>query len=193
MAEWSRTKPFDVRGFTPAMLGSGAPSGHDLTGYSESRYARFSRDLERATTAEILRYDPATTVVLANDISEGPDFDALAARGFRIFTIFHVDVVDYVTRLYFRGLLAPQTTVRWYRRLRWLMPDMAGLVWAKQEAVVRSSRGLIVPSPQMREVLLACYPQCPPDKIHVLPWGNWHPTETVDPAAVQAQIGRAHV
>lgn len=186
MREWTRTRPFELRGLTPEILGADAPGGRDLTGYSEGRYAKFSRAFERATTAEILRQDPSNTVVLANDISEGPDFDVLAARGFRVFTIFHVDVVDYVTRLYFGGKLAPETTVRWYRRLRWLMPDMAGLVWAKQEAVVRSSRGLIVPSPRMHEVILDCYPDCPPSNIHVLPWGNWHSTEAADPAVVAA-------
>jgi glycosyltransferase involved in cell wall biosynthesis len=124
--------------------------------------------------------------VLANDISAGPDFASLASRGYRVFTIFHVDVVDYVARLYFRGWIAPETTVRWYRRLRFLMPDMAALVWAKQEAVVRGSRGLIVPSPRMRDVLLRCYPECPPERIHVLPWGNWHSTEPMDRAPVTA-------
>jgi glycosyltransferase involved in cell wall biosynthesis len=97
-----------------------------------------------------------------------------------------VDVVDYVARLYFRGFIAPETTVRWYRRLRPLMPDIAALVWAKQEAVVRASRGLIVPSPRMRDVLLRCYPECDPKKIHVLPWGNWHSTEPVDRTSVEA-------
>lgn len=124
--------------------------------------------------------------MLANDISEGPDFETLAKRGYRIFTVFHVDVVDYVARLYFRGFLSPETTVRWYRRLRPLMPDMAALVWAKQEAVVRYSRGLIVPSPRMRDVLLRCYPECEPKKIHVLPWGNWHSTEPVERASADA-------
>ncbi len=122
--------------------------------------------------------------MLANDISEGPDFRLLASRGFRIFTIFHVDVVDYVTALYFRGMVAPETTVRWYRWLRPVLPAMASLVWAKQEAVVDASAGLIVPSPRMRDVILRCYPDCPPEKIHVLPWGNWHSTEPADPTAV---------
>jgi glycosyltransferase involved in cell wall biosynthesis len=184
MDEWGRTRPFHIRALTPAILGSAAPSGIDLTRYGEYRYAAFSRAFERATTEEILRYDPADTVVLANDISEGPDFRALAARGFPIFTIFHVDVVDYVTALYFRGLLAPETTVRWYRHLRPLLPSMASLVWAKQEAVVEASRGLIVPSPRMRDVILCCYPNCPPEKIHVIPWGNWHASDPADPATV---------
>lgn len=186
MAEWGRTKPFELQAITPAILGSGSPSGVDLTRYDESRYADFSRAFERAATEEILRHDPVDTVVLANDISEGPDFRRLAERRFRVLTIFHVDVVDYVTALYFRGLVAPETTVRWYRHLRPVMPAMAGLVWAKQEAVVDASAGLVVPSPRMRDVILRCYPQCPPQKIHVLPWGNWHSTAPADPAAVDA-------
>lgn len=186
MAEWGRTKPFELRAITPAILGTGAPTGVDLTRYDESRYAAFSRAFERAATEEILRHDPANTVVLANDISEGPDFRSLAARGFRIFTIFHVDVVDYVTALYFRGWVAPETTVRWFPRLRHLLPAMAPLVWEKQTAVVEASTGLIVPSPGMREVILRCYRQCPPEKISVLPWGNWHSTEPTDPAVVDA-------
>jgi glycosyltransferase involved in cell wall biosynthesis len=66
------------------------------------------------------------------------------------------------------------------------MPSMAELVWAKQEAAVQASAGLIVPSPRMREVIQRCYPECPPEKIHVLPWGNWHSTEAADPGAVAA-------
>lgn len=183
-AEWGRTQPFEMRPLTPAILGTDAPSGIDLTRYSELQYARFSRAFERAATKEILKHDPADVVVLANDISEGPDFRTLAARGYRVFTIFHVDVVDYVSRLYFKGKIAPESTVRWYRRFRRAMPDMAALVWDKQEAVVEGSRGLIVPSPRMRDVLLRCYPNCTAEKIHVLPWGNWHAVDAPDEAAV---------
>ncbi len=146
VAEWTRTHPFDLSTITPAILGSAAPSGADLVRFGERDYARFSRAFERAATEEILRHDPASTIVLANDVSEGPDFAALAARGFRIFTIYHVDVVDYVAAIYGRGFIAPETTVRWYRRIGRFLPDMAGLIWAKQEASVRYSRGLIVPS-----------------------------------------------
>lgn len=185
VAEWQRTQPFELRPLTPAILGANAPSGIDLTRFNELRYAEFSREFERAATDEILKIDPENAVVLANDISEGPDFRKLADRGYRIFTIFHVDVVDYVSRLYFKGRLAPETTVRWYPRLRRVMPGMAALVWDKQQAVVERSRGLIVPSQRMRDVLLRCYPSCEADKIHVLPWGNWHPAEPPDPAVVE--------
>jgi len=175
--EWSRTRPFELQTITPAILGRSAPRGRELVQFGERAYARFCREFERASTAEILRHDPAQTVVLANDISEGPNFAELDARGFRVYTIYHVDVVAYVAAIYGRGLIAPETTVRWYARLgRWL-PDIAGLIWDKQAASVRHSRGLIVPSEGMREVLLRCYSDCAPAKIHVLPWGNWNPDE----------------
>jgi glycosyltransferase involved in cell wall biosynthesis len=175
--EWSRTQPFELQTITPAILGASAPRGGDLVKFGEHAYARFCRSFERASTAEILRHDPAQTVVLANDVSEGPDFAELGAHGYRVHTIYHVDVVAYVAAIYGHGLIAPETTVRWYRRLRWCLPEIAKLVWEKQEASVRYSRGLIVPSEGMREVLLQCYPGCPAERIHVLPWGNWNPDE----------------
>jgi glycosyltransferase involved in cell wall biosynthesis len=162
---------------TPAILGASAPSGGQLVKFGERAYARFCRVFEKASTAEILRHDPAQTVVLANDISEGPDFAELGARGYRIYSIYHVDVVAYVAAIYGHGWIAPETTVRWYPRLGWCLPEIAKLVWEKQESSVRYSRGLIVPSEGMREVLLRCYPDCPSEKIHVLPWGNWNPDE----------------
>lgn len=189
VAEWSRTRPFELTAVTPAILGTSAPSGGDLVKFGERAYARFCREFERASTAEILRHDPVRTVVLVNDVSEGPDFAVLGARGYRIYTIYHVDVVAYVAAIYGRGAIAPETTVRWYRRLRWCLPEMAKLVWEKQEASVRHSRGLIVPSEGMREVLLQCYPDCPPEKIHVLPWGNWNSDAPGDPEPLRREFG----
>ena len=188
VAEWSRTRPFELQAVTPAILGGSAPGGGDLVQFGERAYAKFCREFERASTAEILRRDPAQTVVLANDISEGPDFAELGARGYRVYSIYHVDVVAYVAAMYGRGLIAPETTVRWYRRLRWCLPEMAKLVWEKQEASVRHSRGLIVPSEGMRDVLLRCYPECSPEKIHVLPWGNWNPDTSADPAPLRREF-----
>lgn len=189
LVEWARTRPFELQTITPAILGSAAPRGADLVRFGERDYAKFSRVFERASTEEILRNNPAETIVLINDVSEGPDFAALAARGFPVFTIYHVDVVDYVAAIYFRGRIAPETTVRWYRRIGRFLPDMAGLIWAKQEASVRHSRGLIVPSTGMREVLLRCYPDCPPEKIHVLPWGSWASAEPGDPEPLRREFG----
>jgi glycosyltransferase involved in cell wall biosynthesis len=187
--EWSRTRPFELRLITPTALGALAPSGKDLVRFGERDYAHFSRAFERAATEEILRHDPASTVVLSNDVSEGPDFAALAARGYRIYTIYHVDVVAYVAAIYLRGFVPPETTVRWYPRLRRLLPAMARLVWAKQEASVRYSRGLIMPSEGMRETMLRCYPFCPPEKIQVLPWGAWSESCAADPGPLRREFG----
>jgi glycosyltransferase involved in cell wall biosynthesis len=186
---WTRTRPFVLQPITPAALGASAPSGRELVRFGERDYARFSRAFEHAATGEILRHDPATTVVLANDVSEGPDFAMLASRGYRVFTIYHVDVVAYVSTIYFRNLLRPETTVRWYPRLRAVLPAMARLVWEKQEASVRHSRGLIMPSDGMRETMLRCYPWCDPDKFHVLPWGAWSAASVADPAMLHREFG----
>ena len=187
--EWTRTQPFPFRLISPAVLGASAPSGRELVRFGEREYARFSRAFERASTQEILRHDPSEIVVLANDVSEGPDFAALAACGYRIYTIYHVDVVAYVAAMYLRGRVRPETTVRWYPRLRALLPAMARLVWDKQEASVRHSRGLIMPSEGMRETMLRCYPWCPPEKMHVLPWGSWPVAQSGDAASLRREFG----
>ncbi|HUA86003.1 MAG TPA: glycosyltransferase family 4 protein [Bryobacteraceae bacterium] len=187
--EWSRTRPFEFHLITPAILGQSAPRGADLVSFGERDYANFSSAFERAATAEILKHDPAKTVVLSNDISEGPDFAALARAGFRVFTIYHVDVVAYVAAIYGRGWIAPETTVRWYRRLRPILPSITRLIWEKQEASAHHSRGLIVPSAGMREVLLRCYPECPSEKIHVLPWGVRDLSPAPSPDALRREFG----
>ncbi len=166
---WSRTAPFAVRLIQPAILGADAPSGRELVNYGECRYADFCRRFERAATDEVLRADPARTRVLVNDVSEGPDFRRLAAAGFDVTTIYHVDVVAYVAAIYGRGLVAPERLVRWYARFP--LGGMARLVFGKQRDSLRYSRAAVVPSEAMREVMLRCYPETPPEKIHVLPWG----------------------
>ncbi len=186
--EWSRTQPFPFRLITPAVLGTAAPSVSELVKFGERANAQFSRAFERAATEEILRHDPATTVVLSNDVSEGPDFAALAERGFRVFTIYHVDVVAYVADLYGRGWVSPETTVRWYPRLRGVLPEITKLIWEKQGASVRYSQALIVPSAGMRDVMLRCYPECPADKIRVLPWGAWESGGTGDAVCVRREF-----
>ena len=193
VAEWRRTRPFDLRTITPEILGTSAPSGRQLVSAGERQYAQFCRAFERASTEEILRHDPKTSVVLANDISEGPDFAALGRCGYRIFTIYHVDVVAYISDIYLRGWIRPETTVRWYPRVRAMLPRIARLIWEKQQASVRSSRGLIVPSAGMRDIILRCYPDCPPGQIHVLPWGSWSAEEPGDGAngidALRSEFG----
>lgn len=187
VSEWTRTRPFPFELITPAILGAAAPSGADLVRFGERDYARFCRAFETASTEEILRHDPARTVVLANDVSEGPDFKKLADRGFPVFTIYHVDVVAYVAEMYGRGWISPQATVRLYPLLGWALPEIAKLVWAKQGASVRYSRGLIMPSEGMRRVMSRCYPEWTQDKIRVLPWGSWDPGGAADPAALRRE------
>ena len=57
--------------------------------------------------------------------------------------------------------------------LLWAIPNVLKLIWDKQEASVRCSKGLIVPSQRMKDVLLRCYPELSPARVHVLPWGVW--------------------
>jgi glycosyltransferase involved in cell wall biosynthesis len=160
---------------SPATLGLVQP----LTELTEFQYARFCRQFERAATAAIQRHSPHDHIVLSNDISEGPDFAALAGQGYRLATIFHVDVVEYFTKFYLRDWVEPATAARW-SRYRWL-PDILKLVFHKQADAVRHSQWLIVPSAPMKQVLSECYPGCAA-KVHVLPWGNIAAPVTAAPA-----------
>lgn len=148
---------------------------------TELQYARFCRQFERAATDAILQRDPHRCVVLANDISEGPDFRRLGEAGYRIATIFHVDVVEYFTKFYLRNLVRPEHLTRFHWRY---VPDLFRLVFTKQEDCVRHSRRLIVPSAPMRDVILRCYPWCPAERIAVVPWGNIAPPVPAEPLDV---------
>jgi glycosyltransferase involved in cell wall biosynthesis len=136
---------------------------------SEWQYARFCRQFERATTGEIIRHDPQQCVVLCNDISEGPDFSALGARGYRIVSIWHVDVVEFFMKFYLHGVVRPETAARLHR---WPLPNLLRLVFRKQHDCVRHSARIVVPSAPMKEMILRCYPWCRAEKIIVLPWGD---------------------
>jgi glycosyltransferase involved in cell wall biosynthesis len=173
--EWREKQPFPLTVLSPKLLGDEeaacpAVAPRHLAQMTELGYARFCREFERAATNEILKRDPKRCVVLSNDISEGPDFCGLGERGYRIVTIFHVDVVEYFTRFYLRGIVRPETVAR-FRRFR-LMPDVLRLVFEKQYECVRHSARIVVPSAPMRDVILRCYPWCEAKKIAVLPWGN---------------------
>lgn len=193
IGEWERTRPFPFRLLGPSLLGVSAPAGADLVSFDERQYAAFCRAFERATTEEILRHDPADTVVLSNDVAEGPDFRRLAARGFRIFTIYHVDVVDYVASIYLHSRIRPETLVRWQARLgNWWMPNIARLIFEKQRDSLACSCAVIVPSQAMREVLLRCYPREAAGKVQVIPWGVWDagpPTMPASPAPLRREFG----
>jgi glycosyltransferase involved in cell wall biosynthesis len=172
MAEWSRTRPFDLQLVAPSILGESAPTGEELVQFSESEYAGFCHRFDAATTEYILRHDPATTRVLINDISEAPVFARLAERGFTMDTIYHVDVVAYVANIYGKGYFSPKTLVKMYDRFGSFYPSIAKLVFEKQRQSLKYSRSVIVPSPAMKQLLLECYPQTSPGKIRVLPWGH---------------------
>lgn len=154
-----------------------------LTEMTEWQYARFCRQFERAATSAILQRPPNRCVVLANDICEGPDFQRLGEQGYRMATIFHVDVVEYFTKFYLRGWVRPERLTRFRWNRRWL-PDVLRLVFAKQEDCVRHCRRLIVPSAPMREVIRRCYPWCPAEKIVVIPWGNIAPPAAAEPLEI---------
>jgi glycosyltransferase involved in cell wall biosynthesis len=53
---------------------------------------------------------------------------------------------------------------------------------------VRYSRGLIMPSEGMREVLLRCYPECPLERAHVLPWGTFDDAPRGDPEPLSREF-----
>ncbi len=175
-AEWQRTRPFELEMITPAALGAGAPSGEELASMDERRYAAFCRAFSAAATERILRHDPRTTAVLVNDISEAPDFPALERAGFRIATIYHVDVVAYIANIYLRGLAAPRTLARLWRGFEQtggarFAPLILRLIFQRQAESLRHSEAVIVPSAGMKRILLECWPEARAERIHVLPWG----------------------
>ena len=99
-------------------------------------------------------------------------------------------------------MVAPATLVRYHDRLQRsplgaLIPSMAGLVFDKQRNSLRHSRAVVVPSRSMRELLLSCYPETPPNKIHTLPWGTSSPQYddailTAETAALRHQYSVPH-
>jgi glycosyltransferase involved in cell wall biosynthesis len=174
--EWKRTRPFELEMVSPHILGAQAPSGEDLVRFNERQYAEFCVRFREASTREVLRHDPREAAVLVNDISEGPDFARLAEAGFRVVTIYHVDVVAYIAAIYLKGRIAPARLTRMWERLRRLrldgpMPEILKLIFAQQRASLRYSAAVVAPSSGMKEVLLECDRQTPPERIHVLNWG----------------------
>jgi glycosyltransferase involved in cell wall biosynthesis len=193
LAEWQRMRPFEFELISPAILGKRAPNSRDLVRSSEREYARFCFAFSEAATEVVLRHDPARTAVLVNDVSEGPDFTRLAKAGFRIVTIYHVDVVAYVAAIYGRGLVQPSTLVRWHERLkrsplRSMIPRMASLVFDKQANSLRYSHAAVVPSESMRALMLDCYPDVPAERIHVVGWGNTEEAPGTDTLCSAAEL-----
>jgi glycosyltransferase involved in cell wall biosynthesis len=177
---WRTEPPGNLHVVSPRSAGLNLPK--PLVAMSELEYARFCRQFERAATDAILQHDPSNCAVLINDISEGPDFALLGERGYRMATIFHVDVVEFFTKFYLRGWVRPETAARqrWFR----FMPNVLRLVFEKQYQCIRHSRRLIVPSEPMRDTILRCYPGETRDKVVVTPWGNLAEAHTPDPVAL---------
>jgi hypothetical protein len=164
--EWRRSLPFDLEIVRPH------ESASEIVQYTQSEYTRFCHRFRKLATNRILAEDPAHTVVLANDISEGPDFELLTRHGYRVFTIWHIDVLAFVTRMYLRGWVNPEPLARWMTPFEpWLRGPLR-LVFTNQHACVRSSTGHIVMTESMKRRILDCYPETNPAKIHVVPWGT---------------------
>ena len=153
----------------------------------ELDYARFCRDFEAETTEWILsrtrEFKPSDTAIVVNDISEGPTLGQLARAGYKVLSIWHVDVVDYFNKLYLRRFLAPEKLTRMHEKLRaagveWVLPDVLNLVFDKQRETVVHSRRIVVPSAAMAETILRCYGDLIgreelSRRIAVIPWGVW--------------------
>lgn len=180
--EWARTNPFDLSFFTPQ-----ANSGHDIINFDTGSYARFCRQFEAASTTAIRQQDPADTVVLVNDIAEGPNFEHV--QKYRIVSIWHVDVVAYIAAIYCRNFFAPESLVRLHRRLGSFYPDVLKLIFQKQSDCVHYSAAHIVPSAAMKEIILRCYPRAIPENIHVLPWGAPPALPPVDNQKARQKLG----
>ncbi len=164
---------------------AGRPGG--LVDMGELDYARFCRDFEMETTEWILErkheYPPQNTVMIVNDVSEAPTLEALAAAGYPILSIWHVDVVDYFNKLYLRRIVAPEKLTKLHERMRsvgadWMLPDVLNLVFEKQRQTVYHSKRMIVPSSAMADTLIRCYGDLIgyeelTRRIVVVPWGVW--------------------
>lgn len=165
----------------------------DLVRLGELAYARLCAAFERVATARALALarEPGCCV-LANDISEGPDFGALAAAGVPVVTLWHVDVVDYFCRFYLAGL-APERAVALHRAWRAggrHLPRVLRLVFEKQAACVAGSTRHVVPSAPMRAVIERCYPGAG-RKVEVVPWGGWETAAAPAEVAVERERLRA--
>ncbi len=141
-------------------------------------YARLCRSFERVSTDYLLQQPKeANAWVVMNDLSEGPDISRLRAHGFRTMTLVHVDVVQFVNTLYLKNQFHLATLTSGWRVLREVgltrfVPDIIHLIFEKQERAYLNSDAVVVPSAPMKAIILQCYPEIDPAKIHVVPWGD---------------------
>lgn len=144
----------------------------------ERGYARFALEWQAALDRFFADVPAEGAVVLANDVSEGPPFRALARRGFRQIVLFHVVVAEFFARRYLRSLPigAPQAAALWRGAERLdltrFAPDIARLVWHKEGEAARYADALVTPSAPLAASLAACYPQSDVGRrSHTIEWG----------------------
>lgn len=188
--EWSGWRDIELELITPRVLGPHAPTGRDIAGFDERAYARFCLAFSRASTLRILERDPSDSAVLVNDISEAPDFARLASAGFRMVTIYHVDVVDYIASIYLRGKISAATLARIWQCLRPIAapvsPSILKLIFERQRDSLLHSHRVVVPSGRMKSILLDAYPATPSGRIEVVPWGVH--AESAPETAIEAEL-----
>lgn len=145
----------------------------------ERGYARFALEWQAALERAFADLPAEGAVVLANDVSEGPPFRALARRGFRQIVLFHVVVAEFFARRYLRSLPinAARAAALWRGAERLdlarFAPDIARLVWQKEGEAARYADALVMPSTPLAASLAACYPQSDvARRSHVVEWGT---------------------
>lgn len=159
----------------PTLRGGGAER---LLQLGERGYARFALEWQAALERAFADLPAEGAVVLANDVSEGPPFRALARRGVRQIVLFHVVVAEFFARRYLRSLPidAAQAAALWRGaerlNLARFAPDIARLVWQKEGEAARYADALVTPSAPLAASLAACYPQSDAARrSHVVEWG----------------------
>lgn len=190
--EWRRRSDFQFRLLSPEVIGAGAPRDKDLLNYTPKQYIDFTFKFEKAITDEILRHDPRETVVLSNDMPDGPKFRLVAEKGYAVYCIYHMNMVHVFTSAILQGWMRPQTAAAIYRavdhsRFRFVLPRALELIFRKQEDSLIYSRGVIVPSDGMKRLLLQMYRNVPAERIHVVPWGL--PPDGSDESLVRTRAG----
>lgn len=164
----------------------------DLVRLGEFDYARLCRDFSIGVGEYLRRRgDRDRVCVLANDISEGPDFAALRRDGWPLVTLWHVDVVDYFARFYLGGL-PPEALTRLRRAWSAPLPGLLRLVFDQQAACVAAADRHVVPSRRMKEVIERCYPGAG-ERVEVVPWGAFDNAAPGDVVAGEADALRAEL
>lgn len=164
-------------------------------------YARFSREFERSSTEHLIsRPRKPDSWVIANDICEGPDVPRLKAHGYKVITLVHVDVVDFITSLYLKRRIRPEKLTSGWRFLHRmgvtrLFPDILKLIFDKQESAFAHSDFVVVPSLGMKQTILDCYPYLSSSRVVAIPWGNpsLKPLEPPAPSVLQLWKNRWNI